>query len=183
MNVQILSFSARREGNCDGIVRAIAEHHAVDAVTVHRLAEMDISPCRECRYECFRQEACPHAGDELIPLYAALSQADLAYFVLPNYCDAPPAMYFAFNERSAYYFGGREDLLQAYLSVPKRFVVVSGSELPIFGQLLQQHAAEEPDILFLAARDYGQKSLEGRLMENEEARDKLLHWLGTHELT
>lgn len=177
MNVQILSFSARREGNCDRIARAIAEHHAGDAVTVHHLAEMEISPCRGCGYECFQQGTCPHAGDALIPLYTALTQADMAYFVLPNYCDAPPATYFAFNERSACYFGGQEDLLNAYLAVPKRFVVVSGGESAIFGQLLQQHVEEEPDILFLAARDYGQRSIEGKMMNNEVARQALNLWL------
>lgn len=177
MNVQILCFSARQSGNCADISQTIAAHHASDMMTIHHLEEMNISPCRGCNYECFRQERCPHSADDVHPLYETLSLADLVYFVLPNYCNAPPALYFAFNERSACFFGGREERLNTYLSVPKRFVVVSSHEAPLFRELLQQHTDKEPDLLFLSAKDYGQKSLEGRLMACEEARHNLRDWL------
>lgn len=46
--------------------------------------------------QCFtRAEACPHAQDDVRRIYQAIMDADLAYFILPNYADQPPALYYA----------------------------------------------------------------------------------------
>lgn len=176
MNIAILHFSARSSGNCAAIARQVRQLHSSDAITIYSLAEMTISPCRGCRCECFaRAEACPHASDDVRSLYGAILRADLAYYILPNYADFPPALYFAFNERSNCFFQGNEALLNAYLAVPKRFIIVSNQPASAFDALPQYHTAEgiTPKLLYLPPRRYCQSSIDGTMMEAEEAQ-KLL---------
>lgn len=176
MNIAILHFSARSSGNCAAIARQVRQLHSGDNVTIYPLAEMAISPCRGCRYECFtRAEACPHAQDDVRRLYQAIMDAVLAYFILPNYADYPPALYFAFNERSNCFFQGNEALLNAYLAVPKRFIIVSNQPAPAFDALPQYHTAEgsTPKLLYLPPRRYCHSSIDGTMMEAAEAQELL----------
>lgn len=176
MNIAILHFSARSSGNCAAIAQHLRQLHSNDAVTIYPLAEMDISPCRGCRCECFtRAEACPHAADDVRSLYSTILHADLAYYILPNYADFPPALYFAFNERSNCFFQGDEALLNAYLAVPKRFIIVSNQPAPSFDALPQYHTAEgtTPKLLYLPPRRYCQSSIDGTMMEAAEAQELL----------
>ena len=123
---------------------------------------------RPCRF-------LPHAQDDVRRIYQAIMDADLAYFILPNYADCPPAVYFAFNERSNCVFQGNKALLNAYLDVPKRFIVVSNRPTPSFDALPQYHIAEgtTPQLLYLPPCRYCTSSLDGMMMEVEEARELL----------
>ena len=50
--------------------------------------------------------------------------SEMVYFELPNYCDYPCANYFIFNECSQCFFQRKPDLLEAYLTIPKRSIVI-----------------------------------------------------------
>lgn len=166
----ILSFSGRKDGNCDKIAAYL---HTLYDGKIFSFAQLNVHPCGQCRYECFECGAnCPHIGDDLHGLYETVLQSDCACYVLPNYCDYPNANFFAFNERSLCVFSGNEALLDAYSKVPKKFIVISGGEEDHFRAVLSQHA-ENPDILFLRAKDYGQSSINGSLTESPECLSKI----------
>ncbi|MBP3636928.1 MAG: NAD(P)H-dependent oxidoreductase [Clostridia bacterium] len=172
MNIAVLHFSARNDGNCAAIAQELTKLHTGHHVEIHPVCEAALSPCRNCAYECFHNAAsCPYAQDDVPALYTAILHSDLTYFVLPNYADSPPALYFAFNERSNCFFQGNEELLNAYLAVPKRFIIVSNQPSPIFDALPQYHIAEgiTPKLLYLPPRQYCQNSLDGTMMEATEA--------------
>ena len=166
----ILSFSGRKNGNCE----RIAQH--IQSITGGRIlsfADLNIHPCGQCRYECFELGAnCPHIGDDLRSIYESVLQSDCTCYILPNYCDYPNANFFAFNERSLCVFSGNGTLLDAYSNIPKKFIVISGGEENNFRAALSQHA-ENPDILFLCAKDYGQNSTDGALTESPECLSKI----------
>ena len=164
-NIAILSFSGRKNGNCE----LIAKHlQSLTGGKIYSFADLDVHPCGRCRYECFQHGAdCPHIDDNLKTIYEAVLQSDRAYYVLPNYCDYPNANFFAFNERSLCIFSKRQDLLDAYGSIPKKFIVISSGENENFRAALSQHA-KNPEILFLSAKDYGKKSTSGDLITSPE---------------
>lgn len=96
--------------------------------------------------------------------------SDITFFVLPNYCNFPCGHFFIFNERSQCFFQNHEERLEAYLQVPKKFIVVSNTGRENFIEAMHQHTNCEPEILFLSAKHYGQSSIAGNLMESEAAK-------------
>lgn len=118
MKVCIVPFSGRPGGNCSRIAEIIRQKEREAAV--YDFSALSITPCGCCNYECFQQrEKCPHFSDPEFTICEAIANSDLAYFIVPNYCDYPCANFFIFNERSQCYFQHREDLLNQYLAVRK----------------------------------------------------------------
>lgn len=161
----VVSFSGRKDGNCAGIGKYAAQE--LDCMFVE-FADLKAQPCGDCGYECLCGGLCPKA-DGVFALYDAIAQADECVFVLPNYGDYPCANYFIFAERGTGWFGGSEERLAKYMAVPKKAVVISGEEQENFRKILS-YQADRTDCLFLRAKDFGQRSTEGRLAENEEVR-------------
>ena len=168
MGICVVSFSSRAGGNCSQIGKLIrssckdSQFFDFSSFTVH--------PCGECGYECFSEpEKCPWSADMENRLLDAIIRSDLAYFILPNYCDYPCTNYFVFNERSQCYFQGHPELLEAYEKVPKRAIVVSNTNEDNFKTALAYLSYKEPDILFLSAKQYGKVSIRGDLMTDENA--------------
>ena len=175
MSVCIASFSGRGEGNCARIAREVKRWFADGEATLFDLSEHPLHPCGACHGECLDdRRRCPHIGDVEYPLLEAITNSDLAIFVVPNYCDYPGALYFAFNERSLCYFSGHEELLARYEQVKKRFIVVSGGDRTRYEEIFcQQTNGDTPEILMLSARDYGRNSVAGDLIEEQAAREAI----------
>ena len=172
MRICIVSFSGRQGGNCARIAREIESCLTGAEVALFDLSEQPLHPCGQCRAECFEdRRACPHIGDVEVPLLDAMTHSDTAYLVVPNHCDYPGSLYFAFNERSLCYFSGHEELLEQYAGVRKRFVVVSGGETARFEEAFRQQTGDAaPEMLVLSPRGYGRRSIAGDLMDDERAR-------------
>ena len=137
---------------------------------LYDFSEFEIHACGGCNYECFKKrESCAYIDDMECRLLEAITQSDMAYFIMPNYCDFPCANYFIFNERSQCYFQNRPEMLNAYLHVPKRCIVVSNTNEDNFVKALAYQAENSPDILFLSAKKYGKKSTNGDLLTAEKA--------------
>lgn len=173
MKTCILSFSGRAGGNCARIAELLRRQLGGE---VYDFSALSVTPCGGCRYECFQDRAlCPYFGDPVFGIYDAVTHSDLACFVLPNYCDYPNALFFAFNERSQCYFQRRQDLLERYLAVRKKFVVISNTGRENFTAALRYHVPEgtEPEILFLSARAFQKVSIRGDLTDSPEAREAL----------
>lgn len=171
MSCVIVSFSSRKSGNCEQISNFICSK--MSTYKKYQFTEFIIHPCGNCHYECFQDNlACPYIEDMEYKLLEAICGSEMAYFVLPNYCDYPNANFFAFNERSQCFFQNHPERLEQYLNVPKKFVVVSNTGMDNFYSVLQQHSME-PEILFLSAKQYGKSSVNGTILESGAARADL----------
>jgi len=167
MNISIVNFSGRRNGNCHDISRFIEQILlAKHEVILFEMCNLEFSPCGKCDYECFDGEKiCPYADDDIAGVYAAICIFDLVYCVVPNYIDYPNAYYFAFNERKQGFFAQYSDLLKRYLRVPKKFIVVSNTHQDNFRKILGQ------DILFMSSQDFEVGGVLGGMMRSDKARE------------
>lgn len=180
MSVTIINFSGRQSGNCQAIAKIALKQYSDRHLSYFDFSALDIAPCGRCGYECFtRRDACPYINDPVFGIWEAVTQSELALFIVPNYSDYPCANFFALNERSQCFFQGRPELLETYLRVQKRFIVVSNSRAENFIQAFRYHVAEnaEPDILFLSASKYGRSSIQGDMMCSPEAIQALTDYL------
>lgn len=177
MKISIISFGKRRNGNCGNIGSELCRllEKGNDVKTLD-FSELTISPCGGCEYECFEKaENCPYINDSVYSIYDEITSSDLAYFIVPNYCDYPCSSFFAFNERSQCYFQKQWERLEKYLSVPKRFIVVSNTGRDNFTAAFRYQINEdkEPETLFLSAKSFDRVSIKGDLMESEQAREEV----------
>lgn len=147
-------------------------------------SDFQLPPCGRCGYACFSdREACPYFTDMECRLLDAICQSETACFIVPNYCDFPCANFFIFNERSQCYFQGRPELLERYLNIPKKFVVVSNSKSDNFPAAFVQHCAGAPDILYIRPNKYQKSSILTDLIKFEEVRDELAAFLNICSLS
>lgn len=175
--IVILSFSGRKGGNCEQIAEFIAKY-SENSVNLYRMHEQTIRMCGDCAYECFVPgKECPHMADDERALLEQICNSDEAYFLVPNYCGGPPAMLYAFNERSVSYFAGHPERLERYMNVPKRFIVISSNQPETFRNAFLQHDRGEQKILWLSARAHGLRSMGTELLEVEEVQKQILEFI------
>ena len=172
MKTVIVAFSSRSNGNCSQIGKLISS--LTQEPVLFDFSEFDVHPCSRCAPECFAaREKCPYFEDKEYEILEAIVHSAMAYFVIPNYCDYPCANYYIFNERSQCFFQGRPDLLEAYLNIPKRSIVISNTNQDNFIQVLTYQSNKEPEILFLSAKEYGKTSISGDLLTSETALEHI----------
>ncbi len=111
----IISFSGRENGNCDQIAKFVA---CGDDQIVH-FRELNVHPCSNCGYECFRG-ACKYRADDSYRLYSEMCSYDRVILIVPMYCGHPASMYFIFNERSQDYFMHND----TYEEIIKRLYII-----------------------------------------------------------
>lgn len=177
MNITVLNFSPRTNGNCSHICRLIRNHYANSNIRLFDVCKY-ISPCTSCNYECLTPGAvCPMLSREQSSLMDSIRSSDLVYYVIPNFCGMPNAVYYAFNERSVGYFNMDRTVMGQYMAVRKRFIVVSNTESNMFAESLRQQTGSDPEILYLKTSRYKKKSTAGDMMESEDARADLMDYL------
>ena len=174
MKICIINFSGRRDGNCHDIAEFIEQTLTVKhEIALFEICDLNITPCGKCDYECFyKDKICPYTDDDINRIFNALCAADLAYYILPNYINYPNAYFFMFCERKQGFFAQKRKLAGKYLSVEKRFIVVSNTEQDNFKKILSGHVSEDisAEFLFLATRDFDKGSPRGGIMESEQAK-------------
>jgi len=177
-NVVLIQFSSRKQGNCAAVSDLIAEHYTGEAVKTFTIDGTVVQACNDCDYECLQpNKNCPNLNDIQRKIMDAICDADLVYYIIPNYCGYPCANYFVFNERSVGYFNMDRALMEKYMSVPKRFIIISNSEGANFENALRQQVADQPEILYLKTSRYQKRSIAGDMMECEEAKADLKAFL------
>lgn len=172
MKIAIINFSGRKEGNCAKICKALQEEFEKEQVRLLDFCDLQISSCKDCDYECFADgKICPQF-DRVKALYDAILQADVAFYVLPNYCDYPCANFFIFNESGCAYFSNNQSLVDAYLAVKKKFIVVSNMSRDNFAKAFSYHipASTEADVLYLSAKKFDKDSIKGDILDNVNAQ-------------
>ena len=172
-NIVILSFSGRNGGNCEQISEFIEHFYIRTNVLSFKIDNISASSCGGCNYECLRQGMeCPRLTENLRRIMDSVMEADLVYYIVPNYCGYPCANYFAFNERSVGYFDQDRNLMEKYMAVKKRFIIISNTENN-FAEAMRQQTNDQPDILYLKSRKYQKQSIAGDLMTSEAAKADL----------
>lgn len=176
-NITVLNFSPRTKGNCAAISRLILDHYAEANVRFYNVCE-SVSPCSGCNYECLKLgEVCPKLTAEQTAMMDSIRCSDLVYYVIPNFCGMPNAVYHAFNERSVGYFNMDRARMNQYMAVEKRFVIVSNTESTMFVESVRQQTTTDPEILYLKTGRYQKKSIAGDMMESAEAQADLKAFL------
>ena len=104
MKKLLISFSARKDGNCDEITKFLAKEE--DKIRYFR--DLNIHSCSNCDYECF-DNSCKYRNDDIYNLLDEISNYQKVVFIVPMYCGNPSSLYFTFNERSQDYFMHNED--------------------------------------------------------------------------
>lgn len=135
MNI-IVSFSGRKDGNCDTIAKYISAKE--DLVLFMR--EISAQPCANCNYECMTG-SCKYHSDGIYAFFEKLAMADKVFFIVPMYCGNPSALYFIMNERCQDYFMQNES---QYEKIIERLYIIG-----VYGS-----AEEDPDFLNFFARQY-----------------------------
>ena len=165
--VTILNFSHRKDGNCGRSADFIADFYNRTNVAVYSVS---IVPCCGCNYECLTPGVvCPNVNDHQKEVMGAVIDSDLVYIIVPNYCGYTNANYFAYNERTVGYFNMDRELMNRYMSVPKRFIVVSNTEGENFANALRQQVEEDPIVFYMKSGKYRKRSTAGDILDSEEA--------------
>lgn len=174
----IVSFSGRRDGNCD----RIAEYVSSKEDLIFFMREICVQPCADCGYECMSGQ-CKYRSDGIYPLFEQFSTADKIFFIVPMYCGSPSALYFILNERSQGYFMQNED---QYENMVERLYIIgvygSAEEYPLFLKSFAWQygfANVEKHILGLERHKYHQ-GMNHFLLDEDDVRLKLDDFLGRH---
>lgn len=157
----IVSFSGRRDGNCDMIAKYISSKD--DFVLFMR--EICLQPCTDCDYACMSGQ-CKYYGDGIYSLFEKFSMADKIFFIVPMYCGNPSALYFILNERSQGYFMKNEN---HYESMVEKLYIIG-----VYG-----NAEDYPDFLKTFARQYDFADAEKHILglERHKYNQKMNHFL------
>ena len=178
MKVCIVSFSSRKNGNCSQIGEFISSHLTDTELKLYSFADFTLKACGNCEYQCFSGGVnCPYSQDNEREILDTITNSDLTYFVVPNYCDFPSSNFFVFNERSLCYFQNNEELLAKYLAVRKKFIVVSNTNIANFQMAFAYHTNVQPEILCLSAKKYGKVSIDGNLLTAKQAINDLVKFI------
>ena len=177
-SIVLIRFSSRNFGNCKAIADKIRDYYQTKKVLDFTVDANTVEPCSNCDYECLTPgKTCPNLDDVQKTIMEAICNADLTYFIVPNYCGYPCANYFAFNERTVGYFNGDRELMKKYMSVPKRFIIVSNTEGDNFANAMKQQVNGEPEMLYLKTGKYKKRSTAGDMMESDDAQTDLKAFL------
>lgn len=179
MNI-IVSFSGRRDGNCDAISKYISSKD--DLVLFMR--EISTQPCADCNYECMSGQ-CKYHGDGIYAFFEKCALADKIFFIVPMYCGNPSSLYFIMNERSQQYFMQNESHWEKML---KKLYIIG-----IYG-----NAENDPDFLNCFARQYPFRNVKQHilglerhkynqnmndfLLNEDEVKVKLNEFVSGHDL-
>ena len=175
--ITVLNFSARENGNCASVCRYIANQYNSADVRIYNISKW-ITSCEKCDYACLKnEERCPNQSKDYIKMMDRILGSHYVYFVVPNFCGFPCANYFAYNERSVGYFNQDQKLLEQYLSIPKGFVLISNTESEFWTEAMSQQTNDNPNILYLKSSKYGKRSIDGNILDSEEARLDLQAYL------
>lgn len=167
----IISFSGRKNGNCDDI----SEYIAAKTDTVIYFRNLNVHDCSGCKYECF-EGYCKYHQDDIYSLYESMLGYDKIFLTVPMYCGNPSSLYFKFNERSQDFFMHNEDSYEAITA--KLYIIgIYGerNQAPDFISCLEKwFELTKPSnhVLGIERHKYGQK-ITDKLLCVEEVRDSL----------
>lgn len=167
----IISFSGRKDGNCDQIASYISN----DADQIVYMRDVTTQPCANCNYECMSGE-CPYRKDGVYSLFQSFEHFEKIYMIVPMYCGHPSSLYFIMNERSQDFFMHCEMGYDSFINQLYVIGVYGNKEDdPEFEQLFaKQYKFKDPKkhILGLERHKYGHK-MKDYLLNGKDVQDQL----------
>lgn len=166
----IISFSGRANGNCDDILRYIAD---INDTTIS-FKDLNVHECSKCSYECM-YDVCKYRCDDIYNLYKSMSGFDKIFIIVPIYCGNPSSLYFKFTERSQDYFMHNEDY---ELLLSKLFIIgVYGDKEndPDFIPCLEKwfkNTKYNNHVLGIERHKYGQK-MKDKIIDVDQVKNDL----------
>lgn len=165
----IISFSGRKDGNCDQIAGFIAGPE--DRIIYFR--DQEIHSCTHCEYQCFDGE-CKYRGDDVYGIYKMMPGYEKVILVVPMYCGNPSSLYFIFNERGQDFFAHNEDIYEGIIS-GLYIIGIYGSrdQSPDFIPCLEkwfQCSKYEDHVLGIERHKFGQK-MQDSILEVPKVRE------------
>ena len=113
MKAIALVVSARKEGNCFDFAQFVLSRLQTNGLETELINFYDyqIVPCQKCSYECLRQSdmqkgveaVCP-VDDDVRLIWEKTWSSEILFLFIPNYGGMPPALWFAFTQRSQAFF-------------------------------------------------------------------------------
>ena len=113
MKATALVVSARKHGNCYDLAHFVLDHLETEGVETElvNFDDYSITPCQGCEYECI-QKLDPDKGanalcpiqDDVRMIWEKTWRSEILFLFVPNYGGTPPALWFAFSERSQAFF-------------------------------------------------------------------------------
>ena len=183
-NIVLIQFSSRENGNCAAINKFIQNYYAKENVCAFIMDANVVQACSNCDYECLTPgKNCPNLSLQQSAAMDAVCNAEIVYYLIPNYCGYPCANYFVYNEKSIGYFNGDRALMQKYMEVPKRFIIISNTEGANFENAIRQQTRGELDVLYMKTSKYGKRSTAGDTMQSQEATADLEAFLKSYTNT
>jgi len=144
--------------------------------------DCEIKPCSHCNYECFaknlrgKDEDCP-IQDNVPEIYRKMKEADMVVLAVPTYGGKTASLRNAFTDRA-------QGIFKSYEESPKKDVLGKVFALIVIGNVpasgdLAYHTVVMDDwdcrhpltSLLLQATDYGQSSISGTLITDEESEN------------
>lgn len=181
MNILLLSFSGRDNGNCNGILKFITHHYDKHSVSSINIKNLNIHGCFNCNYQCFNSSLlCPYINDDIELIYNKIINSDLTIFLVPTYSEAPPSLYFAFRERSQCVFKS-DTFYKIYTDVKKAFIVLgnktSGGLDTVNILLNEEKKYTYESVLLLESHNYNQSSIKCELIKCKTVQNEIINFI------
>ena len=74
-------------------------------------------------------------------------------------------------------FSSKADLLERFLQIRKKFIVISNTNQRNFYQILSQNVEREPKILFIKPKEFGKVSIQGDLISSDRAVSEIIRFV------
>lgn len=163
-----ISFSARKDGNCDSIINYIK----CNEDTVVSMRNLNYHACSNCKYECFINE-CKYRNDAIYPLFDSFKNYNKVYLVIPMYSGNASSLYYIFNERSQDFFNANESLFEE-VKKKIRIILIYGSdeESQYYKNQFKGWVKEQNQILPIERHKYNQK-MNDSILEIKEIKQAI----------
>ncbi|HEX7555639.1 MAG TPA: NAD(P)H-dependent oxidoreductase, partial [Leptolinea sp.] len=113
MKAIALVVSARKQGNCFDFARFTLDRLQTAGIETELInfSEQRITPCQGCEYQCIQHVdktkgvdvPCP-IDDDVRSIWEKTWAAEILCIFIPNYGGLPPALWFAFSQRSQAFY-------------------------------------------------------------------------------
>lgn len=178
MKVVGLNFSSRVNGNCYSCVDYCLKRFKSKGydVEVINFFDYEVNPCGLCAYQCFYTGKCIK-NDDAKELFGKLTDADIIIYAVPTFGGHLASSFFILSERENGIFRSGQDYDADYLK-KINFIVIGnlsdGADMA-FHEAFYGFTNKDfyPESILLSAKEYGKRSINGDLIEDESVRNKL----------
>jgi multimeric flavodoxin WrbA len=179
MKVVGLNFSSRINGNCYNCVdyclkRIKSRGYEVEIINFFNY---EVNPCGLCDYQCFQTEKCIKT-DDAKELFEKLTNADIIIYAIPTFGGHLASSFFILSERENGIFRSRLDYYDVDYLRKINLIVIgnlsSGADMALHEAFYGFTNKDfYPESILLSAKEYGRRSINGDLIEDELVRYKL----------